>query len=127
MGPPPGLKGPLNPTNSGGSIRARVGPPTTPPATKAVLDLSGLGTLNADLVRISAGVESGDRRGCSGYIYLARTNTCVVRGTGFDANWSSGNPGLYIGHNTASGLYNTNGSAIYLGITNAIFVDYVVV
>src|SRR6266404_5607490 len=122
-----GLNGTLVVTNPGGSIQVRMGSNTNPPASKATLDMSGLGTLNADVVRMSAGVESGTPRGVSGFIYLARTNTIIMRGTGQDANFSSGNPGLYIGHNTSAGLFNQNGSAIYLGITNALFVDYAVI
>jgi autotransporter-associated beta strand protein len=122
-----GLNATLNVTNPAGRIQVRMGSNTNPPATKATLDMSGLGTLNADLLTMNAGVESALPRGCSGFIFLARTNVVVLLGSGFDANFSSGNPGLYIGHNTSAGLFNVNGSAIYLGITNAIFVDYAVI
>src|SRR6185369_14113879 len=39
-------------------------------------------------------------------------------------NWSSGTPALVLGHNTQAG--NTNGSQLFLGIQNNIYVNYIV-
>jgi autotransporter-associated beta strand protein len=119
-----GLNGTIIATNNGAIMQVRMGTRTNPPTTKATLDMSGLGNFRADLTALRIGSESGDPRGVSGFLFLARTNVLTLRGAGFDANFSSGNPALTIGHNTAGGLYNTNGSGLYLGISNAFFVDY---
>jgi len=93
---------------------------------RATLDLSGLGTFVANARGISVGVESSPIRRAGGVLYLARTNLISVSGVPAVGTTSGGSPALYIGHNTQSGNQNSNGSAIYLGITNAIFGDYFV-
>lgn len=92
---------------------------------QAVLDLSGLGTLQiTNVSRISIGVAgappqtvSGLQRS-SGVLYLAKTNNITVTSTGVTN-------GILIGWNDSQGNNGAGdkGSALYLGQTNAIFTD----
>jgi poly(beta-D-mannuronate) lyase len=93
----------------------------------STLDLSGLGTFNATVDGISLGVESSVPRLVAGTLYLAETNDLTLDQslTGITAWWTSGNPALVLGHDTKSG--ETAGSTMYLGISNAIYVNYVVI
>ncbi len=96
-------------------------------AHDATLDLSGLDTFVMNDGQLLLGVEGGGVvKRASGILYLAKTNTITVTSAGYnDSSGSgspnSGNPGLYLGHN---GSVFGNGSQLYLGITNAIFMDY---
>jgi hypothetical protein len=94
--------------------------------TRAALDMSGLNTLIANISRFQVGVESSATRRVSGVWYLARTNCLTLsQASGVNSQLTSGSPAFYLGHNTQAG--NTNGSAVYLGITNGIFANYVVI
>lgn len=98
-------------------------------AHQAVLDLSGLGTLTvANASRIAVAVDgapaqtgNGAQR-CSGVLYLARTNDIAVTSTGVTngilVGWNDSQ-----GNGNSSGVPNAsdNGSALYLGQTNALF------
>ncbi|HUA66945.1 MAG TPA: hypothetical protein VMA13_00225, partial [Candidatus Saccharimonadales bacterium] len=102
---------------------------------QAVLDLSGLGTLNVTNVsRIAIAVSgvppqtgNGVQR-CSGVLYLAKTNNIAVTSTGVTN-------GILVGWNDSQGNGNTldvpnpadDGSALYLGQTNTIFTDAIYV
>lgn len=111
-------------TNACVQVRQGFGSGATGP--KATLDMSGLGTFGADMRRFQIGVESGTPRRVAGIVYLARTNFITLEQV-LDVNptnWSSGTPALILGHNTNAG--NTNGSQLFLGIENFIYVNNIV-
>jgi hypothetical protein len=121
-----GVDGTLAISNSSACVQIRQGFGSGTVGTLAALDLSGLGTFNADMRRLQVGVESGVPRRVGGSLYLARTNTIVLN-QALDVNTTnltSGTPSLYFGHNTQVG--NSNGPTIYLGIQNDIFVNHIV-
>ncbi len=96
-------------------------------AHDATLDLSGLDNFQMFGSQIKMGVEKITR--ASGVLYLARTNTLTLLTAGYvntDGSGSpySGNPALYVGHNTTQG---GSGSQLFLGISNSIAADYVTV
>jgi hypothetical protein len=99
---------------------------TAPGAPKATLDLSGLGTFSALCLSMDVGVESSSLRRAAGLLYLARTNLIYASGLPAPGTTVGGNPAIYIGHNTQATNQSPSGSAMYLGVTNAIFADYVV-
>jgi hypothetical protein len=96
-------------------------------AHDATLDLSGLDTFAMNDSQLLIGVEGGGVvKRASGILYLARTNTITLTSAGYSdsagtGSPSSGNPGLYIGHNAST---FGSGSQLYLGVTNALFLDY---
>jgi hypothetical protein len=109
-----------------GSLTVSQNSGSTGPHT-AVLDMSALDTFTMNASQIRLGVEGGgSARRASGFVYLARTNSMTLTSAGYSDSTgagspSSGNPGLYIGHNTSSfGI----GSQLYLGVSNSIFMDY---
>ena len=113
---------------NGGSIYAIEGS-TNSGTHNAVLDLSGLDLFVMNGFQIRVGVEGGvdGSKHASGTLYLAKTNTITVNGTGYintgvdGGSPYSGNPAFYIGHNlTSFGI----GSQIYLGVSNSIYTDY---
>ena len=96
-------------------------------AHNATLDLSGLDNFQMFGAQIKLGVEKITR--ACGIMYLARTNTLTLLDATYvnnDGSGSpySGNPALYVGHNTTQGGI---GSQLFLGISNSISVDYVTV
>jgi hypothetical protein len=103
---------------------------TNGPNNNATLDLSGLDTFNMNGTQIRVGVEgSGSAHHASGVVYLGKTNTVTFTSAGYtdtsgSGSPSSGNPGLYLGHNAAA--FGT-GSRLYLGIDNSLFMDYATV
>jgi hypothetical protein len=110
-------------TNGGVTVSADA---ATGPANNSLLDLSGLDNFSMNGTQIRIGVEgSGSFHHASGVIYLAKANTLMLTSAGYTDSGvgspSSGNPGLYIGHNAST---FGNGSQLYLGISNNIFVDY---
>jgi hypothetical protein len=120
-----GSAGTLAINNALANIQIRMGYSNSVVGPLAALDLSGLGTFNANINRIQLGAESGTPRQVAGILYLARTNKItMVQPDNVNGNFTSGSPALYLGHNTHSG--NSNGSALYLGITNALFVNFIV-
>jgi hypothetical protein len=126
-----GLGGTLNlnaSTNTTWNIRQGVASGiVTPGTTKATLDLSGLGTFTTTCRGIDIGVESASIRRVAGLLYLAKTNVIYAAGVPTPGTTFGGNPAIYIGHNTQTNNQSSIGSAMYLGVTNAIFSDYVVV
>jgi hypothetical protein len=118
----------INASNAIWNVRQGVAFGTSTPGTpSATLDLSGLGMFTVLCRGMDAGVESGTIRRVAGVMYLARTNVIYADGQTAGGTTYSGNPGIYVGHNTQSQNQSAMGSAIYLGITNAIFADYIVI
>jgi len=121
-----GIGGTLNISNLAAAVQVRQGFGSGLVGATATLDMSGLGTFNADLRRFQIGSESGTPRRVAGVVYLARTNVITLN-QALDVNttnWSSGTPALVLGHNTQAG--NTNGSQLFLGIDNSINVNQIV-
>jgi hypothetical protein len=110
-----------NPQSSGlaNALNFQIRQEATPPApNQATLDMSGLGTMIATVGKfyVAQGGGSAGQAGVSGCAYLARTNyiACLRPNVGqFEVGDSSG------------GATILPGSALYLGITNAFFVDTV--
>ena len=104
-------------------------------AHQAVLDLSGLGTLdlanvsriNVAVYQVPAQAGNGGQR-ASGVLYLAKTNFISLTSTGVTN-------GILVGWNDNTGNGNSAGvpnagdvpSALYLGQTNSIFTDAIYV
>ncbi len=93
---------------------------------KATLNLAGLNLFNADLNAIGVGSGNypsiaGDRY--SGDWYLARTNLVVLRYSQPLASYAGGTvaSAVDMGHNTGNNPGTRN--FLYLGVTNAFFVD----
>ncbi len=113
-------------TNGGLTVSADAG---SGPANDATLDLSGLDNFSMNGTQIRVGVEgSGSFHHASGIIYLAKENTLTLNSAGYSDSGvgspNSGNPGFYIGHN---GSTFGNGSQLYLGVSNSLFMDYATV
>jgi hypothetical protein len=83
------------------------------------LDMSGLGTLIATVGKfyVAQGGSGGNQTNVSGCVYLARTNviTCL----------RAGNAGTFEVGDSSGGLFTSPGSSLYLGITNALYLDTV--
>jgi hypothetical protein len=121
-----GTAGTLAISNVSANIQVRVGFSNNVVGPLAVLDLSSLGTFSATINHIQLGVESGTPRQVAGVLYLARTNhLTLTQSDNVNSMLTGGNPALYLGHNTHSG--DTNGSALYLGITNGLFVNFIII
>jgi hypothetical protein len=126
----------LSVSGSGASLQVASGGVTVSedaangPGNNAMLDLSGLDTFTMNGTQIRLGVEgSGSFHHASGVAYLAKTNALTFTSAGYtdtsgSGSPSSGNPGLYLGHNTSA--FGT-GSRLYLGINNNLFMDYATV
>jgi hypothetical protein len=114
-------------TNGGVTVSADA---SNGPNNDATLDLSGLDSFTLAGTQIRLGVEgSSPYHHASGIVYLARTNLLNLSDGGYTdptgtGSPSSGNPALYIGHNSSA---FGSGSRIYLGITNALLMDYATV
>ena len=121
-----GAGGTLSISNTASSVQVRMGFGTGVVGPLATLDLSGLGTFAAWLNHFQLGVESGVPRRVAGACYLARTNVLtLVQSNNVGSTLTGGNPALYLGHNTQIGV--SNGSALYLGVSNSINVNFVVI
>ncbi|MDD5140934.1 MAG: hypothetical protein PHY43_11815 [Verrucomicrobiales bacterium] len=81
------------------------------------LDMSGLGTLIATVGKfyVAQGGSGANQSNVSGRVYLARTNviTCL----------RAANAGQFEVGDSSGGAYTLAGSTLYLGITNALYVD----
>ena len=88
------------------------------PPNLTTLDMSGLGTLIATVGKfyVAQGGSGANQTNVSGCVYMARTNiiTCL-----------RGNAGQFEVGDSSGGLFESPGSTLYLGITNAIYVDTV--
>jgi len=122
-----GAGGMLQITNGGLSVSEDC---TNGGAHNAVLDLSGLDTFTMNGTQLRIGVEGGgNAHHASGIVYLAKTNILAWSTGGYSdssgsGSPSSGNPALYIGHNGSA--FGT-GCQLFLGISNALFLDYATV
>ncbi|MGD0260908.1 MAG: DNRLRE domain-containing protein [Verrucomicrobiota bacterium] len=99
--------------NSGANLVVRQGTANSGGSQRATLDLSGLGNLSATLNQVLVGVIGPVNRP-TGTLLLARTNTLTA----------TGSPGLCVADSNS----NAGGqNLLYLGQTNAIFVDSIVI
>ncbi len=93
----------------------------------ATLDLSGLDNYIQTGTQLQMGIEgSSPAHAASGVIYLAKTNSITLYNSGYTdssglGSPNGGHPALVLGHNSSA---FGNGSRLYLGISNAIFMDY---
>ncbi|HSY18566.1 MAG TPA: PQQ-dependent sugar dehydrogenase [Candidatus Acidoferrales bacterium] len=115
-----GLRGTLS--LSGGNLFVAQGSGTDG-AHLATLDMSGLGTFNANIARLSLGVPNGGAAPprAAGVLRLARTNTISISTTGTTN-------GLLVAWNSNTGASTpgaTKPSLLYLGQTNGIYADTV--
>jgi hypothetical protein len=80
------------------------------------LDMSGLGTLIAMVGKfyVAQGGNGASQTNVSGCVYLARTNVIICL---------RANAGQFEVGDSSTGTNTLPGSALYLGITNAFFVD----
>jgi hypothetical protein len=111
-----------NPQSSGlaNALNFQIRQEATPPApNQATLDMSGLGTMIATVGKfyIAQGGAGGGQAGVSGCAYLARTN--------YIACLRFANTGSFEVGDSSGGATTLPGSALYLGITNAFYVDTV--
>jgi autotransporter-associated beta strand protein len=111
-------------------------PATADPDHTAILDLSGLATFNANVDQMLIGVSSastGSNTRPNGIMYLAHDNTIVLNNALSPVAASGGTatplPGgaLVVGYTSNSGAGDTYICALYLGHTNTISADYVLV
>jgi hypothetical protein len=84
---------------------------------QTTLDMSGLGTMIATIGKfyLAQGGSGGFQSNCSARVSLARTNVVTLL--------RSANAGQFEVGDSSGGLFTLPGSALYLGITNAFFVD----
>ena len=89
----------------------------------ATLDLSGLGTFNANIAKLGLGVPNGagGLPRAAGVLRLARTNTISISTTGI----TNGLLVAWNGNTGASTPGATKPSLLYLGQTNSIYADTV--
>jgi hypothetical protein len=125
-----GVNGTLNVINTSGTIYVGLGD-TSGSSEQATLDMSALGTFNADVSRFLIGVGStaegvATGREC-GIVYLAQTNfitnTVAVSGTETSDTGATA-AALAVGDNDGNGGAT---SYLYLGQTNAIYADAICV
>ncbi len=108
---------------------------TTYPDHTAILDMSGLSMFNANVDQLLVGVEGSgsglDRP--NGLMYLAKNNTIVLNNALSPAAAAGGTscplPGgaLIVGYTSNKGAGDAYVCGLYLGHTNAIHADYVLV
>ncbi len=109
------VTGPLQ--QSSNSLNFQVRQCANPSAPyQTTLDMSGLGTLIANVGKfyVAQGGAGANQSNVSGRVYLAMTNTI---------NLLRVNAGQFEVGDSSGGAYTLPGSALYLGKTNAIFVD----
>ena len=125
-----GTNGTLNVNDTNGTMFVGMGSGNTAPPA-AYLDLSGLGTLNANVSRLLVGVGSSSEGialgRTSGILYLAQTNTITasIAVSGAETSDTAANAeALDVGDCDGNG---GNASFLYLGQTNAIYADAIAV
>jgi hypothetical protein len=98
-------------------------------AHNAILDLSGLGTFNANIDELLVGYSTANNAAPNttsrpiGTLYLAHANTIIMDGS---ASSSSANKhGLIIGYSSGNGSAVV--STVYLGQSNMLYSDYVAI
>jgi hypothetical protein len=122
-----GATGTLSLNNTNGTVYVGLGDNAGSTAAQATLDLSGLGTFNANISRMLIGAGSSSvgisQQRESGVVYLARTNvittTLSVNSTE-TSDTSASAAALDIGDNNGNAGPE---SFLYLGQTNVIFAD----
>jgi fibronectin-binding autotransporter adhesin len=125
-----GTNSTLNVNNTNGTMFVGMGSGNSP-APAASLDLSGLGTFNANVSRLLVGVGSGSEgialSRLSGILYLAQTNTITasIAVSGAETSDTAANAeALDVGDCDGNA---GNASFLYLGQTNAIYADAIAV
>jgi hypothetical protein len=125
-----GKAGTLNVDDSSAVIYVGLGHSNSASSAEATLDMSGLGTFNADVASLLVGVGSVGFSSVlqpAGTVYLAQTNSIIVS-AGNGAS-DSALVALDVGDagdaETAAGFGNSLTSSLYLGETNAIFSDFI--
>jgi hypothetical protein len=108
-----GAGGALVVSNAAGNLIVRQGSANSGSALKATLDLSGLDTFNATVGKVQLGSLGANPRQC-GILYLAQTNLMVASGSA---------PAIQIGGQGGGSGNGGNGSFLYLGQANKIFVN----
>ncbi|HXI72295.1 MAG TPA: autotransporter-associated beta strand repeat-containing protein [Verrucomicrobiae bacterium] len=89
----------------------------------SVLDMSGLNHFNATLGRIGVGYgQAGNTVRAMGRLLLAKTNTITLTGTN-----SADNVQLVVGDNSGNNNGNNTAAFLYLGLTNRLNVDKMLV
>jgi hypothetical protein len=127
-----GPAGALNVTNSNSIIYVGLGDGSPASTAHAVLDMSGLGTFNANVANFFVGV-GGYNSGMTtalqpvGTVYLAESNYITASSSSPGANdftpvaFEIGDAG---DAQTTAGFENGISSSLYLGRTNTVFTDY---
>jgi hypothetical protein len=113
----------LNVNNPSAAINVEMGTDGGNGSQMATLDLSGLGTLTANISRLLVGVPGANRPGAT--VYLAATNN-IVAGYSTSATETSDTTGtgaIVVGD---SGSNNGNPCALYLGMVNNISADTII-
>lgn len=125
-----GSAGTLNVNDTSAAIYVGLGHSNAASTAQATLDMSGLGTFNADAGSLLVGVGSVGFTSIfepAGTVYLAQTNNITV--TAGNGNSDSTLVALDIGDagdaETQAGFGNNKTSTLFLGETNAIFSDYI--
>src|ERR1051326_9075554 len=124
-----GAGGALNLNNTTASLSLNQGTAASVSGTRAVLDLSGLDTFTMNGSRIGLGTTTLPNPGSAnqreaGVLFLARTNLITLSSSASLATYqatASQNPAIELSHNPG----NNAGilSILYLGQTNAFFID----
>ena len=109
--------GTLNLTNSSANLIVRQGSVNSSSTLMATLDLSGLDTFRATVYQFQIGAYGANARP-AGTLYLARTNQLLA------SSWA---PGIAIGGQGGGSRNGGNGSILYLGQANTIFVNGITV
>jgi hypothetical protein len=125
-----GAAGTLDIDNGGAVIYVGLGHSNSVSAATATLDMSGLGTFDADVGALLVGVGSVGFTSVlqpAGTVYLAESNTIIVTAGNGDADATL--VALDIGDagdaETLAGFGDSQTSSLFLGKTNAISADYI--
>jgi hypothetical protein len=125
-----GAGGTLNINNTSAAIYVGLGHSNAASTAQATLDMSGLGTFNADAGSLLIGVGSVGFTSVLqpvGTVYLAQTNNITV--TAGNGSADAALVALDVGDagdaETAAVFGNNAASSLFLGKTNGIFADYI--
>ena len=123
-----GLTSTLNLSNTAGSLIIQQGTATAVNGSRGNLDLSGLGNFNASISRIGLGTTSlpnpnNANQREAGSLFLARTNLIALSYTDTLANYQLAGRTNAIEMSRNPGNNSAILSLLYLGQTNAIYVD----
>jgi pectin methylesterase-like acyl-CoA thioesterase len=123
-----GVAGTLQLTNAKAPLAVNQGGATS--SSREVLDISGLGVLSANILKIGVGTTTSPNPGGSanktaGVLYLAQTNIITLNLTDTLANYQLGSRTNAIEISNSPGNNAGVASFIYLGQTNSIYLDSV--